>query len=68
MRFKSIQVITTKIPEYLNGVFHMPIRENGLYSAAPFLGILISKSACLKLSDMLIACNIMSLTNVRKFL
>lgn len=44
----------------------MPIKENGLYSAAPFLGILLSKMLCLKLSDILINLNIMSLTNVRK--
>ena len=44
----------------------MPIKENGLYSAAPFAGILISKVLCLKLSDLLINMQVMSLTNVRK--
>ena len=46
----------------------MPIKENGLYSAAPFVGILISKLFCLKMSTMLINWNVMSLTNVRKLL
>lgn len=62
------KVIVTKIPDYLSEVFNMQIKENGLYSAAPFLGILISKSLCLKLSDWLIGWNRLSLTNVRKFL
>lgn len=48
-------------------VFHLPIDKNGIYSAAPFLGILLSKILCLKLSNLLINMNVMSLTNVRKF-
>ena len=59
-------VVTTKIPEYLSEVFHLSLKDNGLYSAAPFLGIFISKVLCLKLSDMLINMRVMSLTNVRK--
>ena len=61
-------IITTKLPDYLSEVFHVPIKTNGLYSATPFVGILISKLFCLKMSDLMIRWNVMSLTNVRKFL
>ena len=61
-------VLVTKMPEFLSELFHVDIKDNGLYSASPFLGILISKTLCLKLSDWLIAWNKLSLTNVRKFL
>ena len=61
-------VITIKLPDYLSEIFHVPIKENGLYSAAPFAGVLISKLICLKLSDIVIGWNVMSLTNVRKLL
>ena len=61
-------VITIKLPEYLSEIFHVSIKENGLYSAAPFVGILISKLICLKLSEMIIGWHVMTLTNVRKLL
>ena len=59
-------IIATKVPDYLSKVFNVPIRDNGFYSALPFLAILIAKLMCLKLSDFLINLNVMSLTSVRK--
>lgn len=56
----------TKLPAYMNDVFGVPIEQNGLFNALPFLGCTISAFACSRVAQWMIQRKIISLLNVRR--
>lgn len=60
-------VMASDLPKYMSDVMRFSIKENGFYSALPYLVMFISSMATGFLSDYLTVRNYMSLTNVRKF-
>lgn len=59
-------LLALKMSSYLKEVFDVPLAQNGLLSASPYLGVMTSKIICLKLARYLQKKELMSLTNLRK--
>uniref|UniRef100_A0A336JZS7 CSON009539 protein n=1 Tax=Culicoides sonorensis TaxID=179676 RepID=A0A336JZS7_CULSO len=53
-------------PNYMKNILHFSIQKNGFLSGAPFLCSYLSSVVFCYLADVLVTCNFMSLTNVRK--
>ncbi|XP_053959741.1 putative inorganic phosphate cotransporter [Anastrepha ludens] len=58
--------LQAQIPSYMNGVLHMEIKKNGLFSALPYLTMWISLYVYLAIANFLTKGNILSLTAMRK--
>lgn len=58
--------LVTDLPKYMNDVLLLPVKENGLYSALPYLVMWIVSVTMGFLSDWLIVRDYLSITNARK--
>ncbi|XP_017467115.1 PREDICTED: putative inorganic phosphate cotransporter [Rhagoletis zephyria] len=58
--------LQAQIPSYMNGVLNMEIKENGLFSALPYLTMWLSLYVYLAIANFLTKRKILSLTAVRK--
>ncbi|XP_067625391.1 putative inorganic phosphate cotransporter [Eurosta solidaginis] len=58
--------LQSQIPFYMHGVLHMEIKENGLFSALPYLTMWLSLYIYLAIGNFLTSHNILSLTAMRK--
>ncbi|XP_073846629.1 putative inorganic phosphate cotransporter [Musca autumnalis] len=62
----SFTAVQSALPEYLNGVFGMDMKDNTLYSALPYIVLWIMSYVYLILADLLINYKILTLTALRK--
>lgn len=59
--------MVTDLPKYMSDVLKFSIKENGLYSALPYVTMFIAAQLTGLISDWLIKKKYVSITNVRKF-
>lgn len=60
-------IMVTDLPKYMNDVLKFSIKENGLYSALPYVTMFIAAQLTGLISDWLIKKKYVGITNVRKF-
>ncbi|XP_005176575.1 putative inorganic phosphate cotransporter [Musca domestica] len=62
----SFTAVQAALPEYMNGVFCMDMKNNTLYSALPYILLWVMSYVYLILADLLINYKILSLNALRK--
>lgn len=58
--------VVTDLPKYMSDVLKFNVKENGLYTSLPYLGMWITTMVCSVISDWCINKGYVSITNSRK--
>lgn len=59
-------IMVTDLPKYMNDVLHFSIKDNGIYSSAPYFVMWVVSVSTGFLSDFLIVRKFISITTARK--
>ena len=62
----GLGILQGQIPAYMNGVLHMDIKKNALYSSLPFLAMWGMSYVYVAVADIIQRKNLLSLTGIRK--